>query len=217
MATLDLQEQEQLDNLKAFWSKWGNWVTGLATLVLLAVAAWNGWTWYLRDQGLKASALFESVEQAVAAKESDKAARLLAEMQTRFARSAYTGQASLLVAQAAAKPEVAAAALQWAANQAEPSDLRDLARLRLAGLQLDAKQWDAAAQTLNGVVSEAFAALVADRRGDLAQLRDDPASARKHYEAAYLGLTDDQPYKRVLEAKLMALGADPASLKKGAP
>ena len=69
MATLDLQEQEQLDNLKAFWSKWGTLISTVVTLALLAVAGWNGWNWYLRDQGLKASVLYENIEQAVEATE----------------------------------------------------------------------------------------------------------------------------------------------------
>ena len=44
MAThLDLEEQEQLDQLKAFWKRWGNLITWLLIAVLGAYAAWNGW------------------------------------------------------------------------------------------------------------------------------------------------------------------------------
>jgi predicted negative regulator of RcsB-dependent stress response len=52
-SALDLQEQEQLDNLKAFWNQYGNLITWtLLTLALLAgFAGWNGWNWYQRDQG----------------------------------------------------------------------------------------------------------------------------------------------------------------------
>ena len=44
MATsLDLQEQEQVDALKAFWKQYGNLITWVLTLALAAFAAWNGW------------------------------------------------------------------------------------------------------------------------------------------------------------------------------
>ena len=35
----DLQEQEQLDELKAWWGKYGNLILTVATVVLLAFAA----------------------------------------------------------------------------------------------------------------------------------------------------------------------------------
>ncbi len=211
MATLDLQEQEQLDNLKAFWAKWGTLISSVVTLVLLAFAGWNAWNWYLRDQGLKASVLFENIEQAVDAKEIDKAARLAAEMQARFAKSTYSGQASLLVAQQL-DAEKALPLLQWVAGQGSPVELRDLAQLRLAGLHLEAKRFAEAETALAAIKSAAFAALVADRRGDLAVLQKDTAKARDHYSKAYQGMEAELPYRRLIESKLMSVGVDPASL-----
>lgn len=215
MATLDLQEQEQLDNLKAFWAKWGTLISSLVTLVLLAFAGWNGWNWYQRDQGLKASVAYEYVEQAVEAGDLDKAQRLVVEMQTRFAGASYSAQASLLVAQAA-PADKALPLLQWAAAQGKPSDLSDLAKLRLAGLHLEAKRLPETLAALDGIKSPAFAALVADRRGDVAMLQKDIAKAREQYGLAYQGLQPELPYRRLVEAKLMSVGVDPASLAKKA-
>ena len=51
MATpLDLQEQEQLDALKAFWKTHGNLITWVLIAVLGAYAAWNGWNIYQPDR-----------------------------------------------------------------------------------------------------------------------------------------------------------------------
>ena len=67
MATsLDLQEQEQLDSLKAFWQRWGNLLTWGVIAVLAGFAAWNGWNWYQRDQAVKAAALFDELDRAEA-------------------------------------------------------------------------------------------------------------------------------------------------------
>lgn len=215
MATLDLQEQEQLDNLKAFWGKWGTLISSLVTLVLLAFAGWNGWNWYQRDQGLKASVAYEYVEQAVEANDLDKAQRLVAEMQTRFAGASYTAQAALLVAQAA-PADKALPLLQWVADKGKPADLSDLGKLRLAGLHLEAKRLPEALAALDGIKSPAFAALVADRRGDIATLQKDLAKAREQYSLAYQTMAAELPYRRLIEAKLMSAGVDPASLTKKA-
>jgi predicted negative regulator of RcsB-dependent stress response len=213
MASLDLQEQEQLDNLKDFWKKWGGLIQGVTAAVLLAVAGWNGWGWYQREQGLKASTAYEGVEQAVEAKEFDKAARLVAEMQSRFAKATYTTQATLLVAPNLAADK-ALAQLQWAATQGEPAELRELANLRLSGLHLEAQRFNEAKAALEAVKSPAFAALVADRRGDLALLQKDTATARKEFSQAYALMDAELPYRRLVEAKLMSVGVDPASVKK---
>lgn len=212
-SALDLEEQEQLDNLKAFWAKWGNLITSLVTLALLAYAGWNGWTWYQRDQGLKASVMYESVEQQVEAKDLTKAAQLLGEMQKRFAGATYTTQAALLVAQASATDQ-AKPLLEWVSAQGGPQDLRDLAQLRLSGVHLDAKRMAEAEAALAAVQSPAFAALVADRRGDLALAAKDPTRAREHYAKAYREMDAEIPYRRLVEAKLMSVGGDPAALSK---
>ncbi len=215
MATLDLQEQEQLDNLKAFWAKWGTLISTVVTLALLAFAGWNGWNAWQRSQGEKAGIAFEGVEQAVEAKDVEKATRLLAEMQTRFAGATYTAQASLMVAQAA-PADKALPLVQWAASKGQPQDLRDLAQLRLAALHLEAKREAEANAALDAVKSPAFAALVADRRGDLALLKNDKVKAGEQFKLAYQAMDAELPYRRLIEAKLVSVGVDPTALPKKA-
>jgi predicted negative regulator of RcsB-dependent stress response len=213
MATLDLQDQEQLDNLKAFWAKWGTLISAVTTLGLLAFAGWNAWTWWQRDQGTKAGMLYGSIEAAVEAKELDKAGRLLGEMQTRYAKAAYTSHAALKVAHAQTDDK-ALPLLQWVATQGTPFDLKELANLRLAGVHLEAKRFKESSAALDNVKSPAYAALVADRRGDLALLQNDAAKAREQFKIAYQEMDESIPYRRLLEAKLMSLGVDPSGLAK---
>ena len=52
MAThLDLEEQEQIDALKAFWNQYGNLITWVLVIGSAPIAAWNGWNWWQREQG----------------------------------------------------------------------------------------------------------------------------------------------------------------------
>lgn len=218
MATLDLQEQEQLDDLKAFWAKWGNLITTLLTLGLLAFAGLNGWNWWQRSEGLKASVLYDQVEQAAQAKDVDKTQRmwlLMKDQVPRLATTSYPSQAALLAAgvmQAAGKNELAQQDLEWATEHG-PATLKELAQLRLAGLHLEAKRFPQAEAALAKVLSPSYAALVADRRGDLALLQGQADKAREFYKTAYQAMTAEQPYRQLIEAKLVAQGVDPSGLK----
>lgn len=215
MATsLDLQEQEQLDALKAFWKQYGNLITWVTLLALGAFAAWNGWQYWQRQQGLKAGALYEELDRAAVAGDAEKAGRVFADLKQRHPRTTYAAQAGLLAAKVQfdkGQLDAAKASLGWVANEAADDEYRAVARLRLAGLLLDAKQYDAALRELDAAKTESFAALAADRRGDVLAAQGKRDEARRAYEAAWAALDDKLDLKRLVEAKLVALGAPPAA------
>lgn len=209
---LDLQEQEQLDQLKAFWKQHGNLITWVITAVLLAYAGWNGWQWYQRDQAAKAAAIFEELDKAAAAGDAAKAGRAFGDLKDRFPRTASAEQGALVAAAVQydkGQADAARSTLGWAAENARQEEYRAIAALRLAGLLAEAKQPDAALKQLDAVKLPAFAGLAADRRGDvlLAQGKKDEAKAA--YQAAYKALDERLDYRRLVEAKLTALGAPP--------
>lgn len=206
---LDLEEQEQLDQLKAFWKRWGNLITWGITLVLAVFAAWNGWNWWQRDQAAKAAAMYDEFDRAVQAAEADKAGHVFADLKERYPRTSYAAQAALLAAKLQfdkGQADTARASLAWAADNAAEDEYRQIARLRLAGLQMDAKQYDEAGKTLDKVNSIDFSALQADRRGDLLILQNKPELARAEYQKAWAAMSDKQDYRRLIEAKLATLG-----------
>ncbi|MFG6433234.1 YfgM family protein [Roseateles sp. LYH14W] len=206
---LDLEEQEQLDQLKAFWKRWGNLITWLITAALAAFAAWQGWNWHQREQAAKASAMYEEFDRALTAQDADKAAAAAADLRAGFAGTGFAAQAGLQVAKLQldkGKADEAKQNLAWVAEHGSEPPYRDLARLRLAGLQLDAKAYDEAAKTLDAIKSPEFAALVADRRGDALLLQDKRDAAKAEYQKALAGLDKTQDYRRIVEAKLATLG-----------
>jgi predicted negative regulator of RcsB-dependent stress response len=221
MATqLDLQEQEQLDALKAFWTKYGNLVTWTLILVLGAFAAWNGWQYWQRDQAFKAGAMFDELERAVQAGDADKAGRVFADLKERFPATAYAQQGGLLAAKVQfdkGQADKAQGSLSWVADKASDDEMRSAARLRLAALQSDAKKYDEALKTLDAATAPGFEALVADRRGDVLMAQGKPAEARAAYQSAYKAMGEKLDYRRLIEAKLTALGAAPdAAVAPGA-
>ena len=206
---LDLEEQEQLDQLKAFWKRWGNLITWLITAALAAFAAWQGWNWHQRDQAAKAAAMYEEFDRALSAQDADKAAAAAGDLKARFAGTGYAAQAGLQIAKLQldkGKADDAKQSLAWVAEQGSELAYRDLARLRLAGLQLDAKAFDEAIKTLDAIKSAEFAGLVADRRGDALLLQDKRDAAKAEYQKALAALEKTQDYRRIVEAKLATLG-----------
>ena len=219
--TLDLQEQEQLDDLKAFWKQWGNLITWVVTACLLAFAGWNAWGWYQRDQATKAGAMFDELDKAAVAGEADKVGRIFSDLKDRYGRTVFAEQGGLLAAKVQfdkGQADAAKASLAWVADNATEDEYRSVARLRLAGLQLDAKQYDAALKTLDSDNAKPFAALVADRRGDVLLAQGKTAEARSAYQVAWKAMGEKVDYRRLIEAKLTALGAppEPAAVAAGA-
>lgn len=217
MATsLDLQEQEQLDSLKAFWKQYGNAITWLLIVLLGAYAGWNGWQYWQRDQATKAGAMFDELDRSVQAADAERSARVFQDLQSRYGGTVQAAQAGLLTARLQhdkGQADAARASLTWVAEKGSDESLRTLARLRLAGLMLDAKQHDDALKQLDAAKAPGFEALVADRRGDVLLAKGDAAGAKAAFEVAWRGLDPTQDYRRLVEAKLTALGAAPEATK----
>jgi predicted negative regulator of RcsB-dependent stress response len=221
MATqLDLQEQEQLDALKAFWKNYGNLITWTLILVLGAFAAWNGWQYWQRDQAVKAGAMFDELDRSAQAGDAEKAGRVFADLKERFPRTAFAQQGGLLVAKAQfdkGQSDAAKASLTWVADKGVEDEMRTVARLRLAALLSEAKQYDEALKTLADAKAAGFEGLVADRRGDVLTLQGKPAEARAAYEAAYKAMDEKVDYRRLIQAKLAAMGAAPDAVAAASP
>jgi len=217
--TLDLQEQEQLDEFKAFWKQYGNAITWVITACLLAFAGWNAWGWYQRDQAAKAAAMFEELDKSAVTADADKVGRVFADMKERYPSTALTQQAGLIAARVQydkGQMEAAQASLNWVAEHAAEDEYRTIARLRLAGVLLDAKNYDGALKALDGAAAKEFAALVADRRGDVLLAQGKPEEAKAAYQAAWKDMNEKVDYRRLVEAKLTALAAPPAAAASAA-
>ena len=209
---LDLEEQEQLDQIKHFWKQYGNPITWVLIAILGAFAAWNGYQYWQRNQAVQASALYDELERLAAQGDPAKVQRAFTDMKDKFGRTTFAMQGGLLNArlqQEAGKTEDAKTALTWVADKASDPAYKAIARLRLAALLAQAKDYPAAMARLDGDFPVEFKPLVADRKGDLLMLQEKPAEARVQYQQAWAGLDVRSDYRQLVEIKLTALGADP--------
>jgi predicted negative regulator of RcsB-dependent stress response len=209
---LDLEEQEQLDELKHFWKQYGNLINVVLIAILLAVAGWNLFHYWQRSQAAQAAALYEEVERVARAGDTTRLDRVLSDMKDKFASTIQAQQASLLAAKVyfdAGKLDAAKAALSWVAEKSSDEGYQGIARLRLAGILLDGKAYDEALKQLSGSFAPELAALVADRRGDVFLAQGKKSEAGVEYLKAFKGLEEGSEYRRLVDVKLAALGLNP--------
>jgi predicted negative regulator of RcsB-dependent stress response len=210
MKHLDLEEQEQLDKIKAFWTQFGNIISGVLIVVFGSIAAYNGWQWYQRGQSAQAAAMYDEVERAANSGDPAKISRAFADMKDRFAGTTYAAQAGLLSAKALyekGQAEQAKAPLEWVAGSAADESYRAIAKLRLASILFESKSFDAALKLTEGLPKE-FEALAMDRRGDILLAQGKRDEAKAAFEKAYKGMDERSEYRRLLEIKLNSLGMD---------
>jgi predicted negative regulator of RcsB-dependent stress response len=205
----DLEEQEQLASFKAWWNKYGNLLSWVLIAALTAYSGWTGWNYYQRTQATQASQLYDELQKAVVAKDNTKVQRAAGDMQSRFKSTAYAQMSALTAAKSAFDANDLSAAktqLQWAIEHGD-AEYQAIARLRLAGVLLDEKSYDAALAALVGDIPAQFIGNIADRKGDILAGQGKSVEARASYQAALAATDKRNPGHQLIELKLEGLGA----------
>ena len=192
MATYDLEEQEQLAEIKVWWKQYGNLLINVLTAAALIVIAWQGWNWYQRNQTAQASVVYNVLQRAVVDKDAQRIKAASGELVEKFSGSSYASLGALTTAKAlidAGDAKTAKLQLQWVVEHGQ-DELRDLARLRLAAVLLDEKSYDEALKQLDGKVGAGFEARFADNRGDVLVAQGKNADAQAAYQVALAKLDE---------------------------
>jgi len=206
---LDLEEQEQVDALKAWWKEHGNKVIVGVTVFVLAVAGWRGWEAYQSKQTGEAAALFDVLRKELGTNDAKKIREVAGQLIDKFPRTVYATDAAMIAAKVnfeAGDAKSAKAQYQWVIEHAKQPQSKDLARLRLAVVLLDEKNYADALKQLDGAHDVAFAPLFNDLKGDVYALQGKSKEARSAYQAALDKLPKESPFKNYVQIKLDALG-----------
>lgn len=206
----DLEEQEQIAELKQFWKQYGTLIVTLALAALLAFAGVQGWRYYKHSQAEQASSLFTKFGEAVRKNDINEIRTLGKQIIDGFGSTAYGPTVALLLAKTNYEngdPAAAAGQLQWAIDKARDEETAELARLRLASIRLDEKKYDEALKLLESKHSPAMETLYADMRGDILVAQGKSAEARAAYKTAIEKSLPNSNYRNVVQIKLDALGA----------
>ena len=205
----DLEEQEQIEAIKGWWQDNGKLVMVGVIVCLLAIAGFQGWRYYRAQQAERASTLYSQLDEAEAANDAKRVRDIAAQIVDRHGSTQYAGMAALAAAKAGVNTgelEEAKKHLQWTIEHAKEDEMRDVARLRLAGVLLDEKKYDEALKVLSAKSSDAYAMLFGDARGDVLAAQGKTAEARAAYQQALDKSDPNSPYRRLNDVKLDALG-----------
>ena len=216
----DLEEQEQIASLQAFWNKYGNILTWVLIALLGSYAAYNYWNYHQRNQAVGASTLYNNLQGAVEAKDNALVQRTATDIQAKFQGSSYAQMSALAAAKSAFDAgdlKTAKTHLEWVAANGTP-EYQSIAKLRLAGVLLDEKAYDKALTLLATPFNKEFAGAVADRKGDVLVAQNKIAEARSAYLAALAAMGQKGPGRPLVEMKLEAIGGVvPAAAAATAP
>lgn len=215
----DLEEQEQIANFKAFWARFGNLIMGVLIVALLAYAGYNFWQSRQRSQAVEASALYDGLQAALVAGDNAKVQRIAADIKQKYEATVYAPMAGLAAAKTAFEANdlnTAKAQLQWVADKGN-EEYRAIAKLRLAGVLLDEKSYDAALKLMNDEFPVQFSALVADRKGDVLVAQNKIVEARQAYVAALAAMAPENPGRQLVQIKLEAIGGTVPETKDAKP
>ncbi len=223
MAALDLQEQEQLAEMKAWWARYGNAVLTILILIFLSIAAYNGWRYYQRSQSLAAASVYEQLQNAAAAGDKAKTREISGVLLSSYSGTSFAAMGALLTAKVqfeGGDAQTAKAQLQWVLDNARDEELKHVARVRLAGILLDDKTPAALEEGLK-LLSAArpahFEGLYADRRGDLLLAQGKTTEARAAWQDAMAKLDAKTSMRGSVQLKLELTGGAPVEAPQPPP
>lgn len=207
---LDLEEQEKVEELKAWWKQHGGFVAAVVLAVAVGFAGWQGWRWYQMDQAANASALYDTVTKAAQANDAKALRDASGSLVESYPRTLYASMGALVAARYYFDRndlKSAKAQLQWVIERSGSDDFKDLARLHLAAVLLDEKAHDEALKLLEAKPAAAYDAQYAALRGDLLVAKNQAAEAKAAYKRA-LEKSDkkDGAFQESVRMRLEALG-----------
>lgn len=205
---LDLEEQDQLDALKTWWKTNGNKLLIIGGLILVTVAAYQGWKQYQAQQSEAASAKFMLLGDT-SPTDVKTIKSISAEIIENYPSTPYAARAALLSAKVnynAKDIDSAKMQTEWAYKNAREDAVKTLAQLQLAAILSEQKEYEAALKLLNEKHESSFDGLFADLKGDVLVAQGKPKEAKAAYQEAMKSFEFGSRYSRYTQHKLEALG-----------
>jgi len=182
-----LDEREQWDRVKAWLREQGPWMVVSVAIVGLGLFGWRYYQSRIEQRDLTAAARYQQVLTSFSNNDVAGGVLIADQLIKDYPASPYANQADLAAARVAVelgKLDQAATRLQRVLNTTKDPQLKDIARLRLARVQLSEGQPDTALSTLSIGDAGAFAARFEEVRGDALLAKGDRAGALKAYQQA---------------------------------
>lgn len=208
MAAYNPEEQENIEELKSWWSTYGTLVIVVIAAFVTGIGGTQAWNYYQRQQVEQAAELYDSLLQVQGDGDPKKISDAAGLLMEGFSGSGYASRAALISARAsldAGDLQTAKGRLQWVLDNSKEDELKDLVRLHLAAVLLDEKKYDEALRVLETRHGESFDGLYADLKGDVLTAAGKVTEARAAYQMALAKMGGKGTYHNIVQIKLDAL------------
>lgn len=214
-----LSEKEQIEQIRTWWSEYGNYVIGG---VLAGAIGLFGYNYYQNSQmnaRLEASALYESMTNYVVSGDLERAVSTTSQLETEYGSTVYASQAKLAMGRLYMdrnRDQDAVDVLRALIDSDAGEELKDVARARVARILLYQDKAQDAVDLLEGRDSVAFGAIFSELLGDayhaLGRIEDAEAAYRSALMNPMAQSTIDQEFVqwKVLDLPQTAVAAEPS-------
>ena len=205
---LDLEEQEQVDELKALWKKYGSYITKAAISFFVLYGLFQCWGYYQNKQSLNASEAYQSIV-VLDEKNTKEIMQKAQSLIDAYGGTPYAGRAAILFAKASyaeGLKDKAKEKLAWASSHAKESATESIALIQLGQIFLEEKKYEEALKNANAVDNEGYFGLSNDLKGDVLSAMGKKEEAKKAYLEALKRFGPKDPYAKFTQEKLETLG-----------
>jgi predicted negative regulator of RcsB-dependent stress response len=208
MAEEYLTDDEQVEHVKRLAGEYGPWMLGALVIGVAFTVGLRYYEHHRNERALQAAEQFGEMASALQHDDRASTRRIAEDLITAHPASPYADQAKLMLARLdvdEGQIAKAIAPLTEVMNDSKDTELRHIARLRLARLLIDQGKPDDALKTLADQPG-AFAARYHEVRGDAFLAKKDFRQAQNEYKAALENDPASQADSALLTLKIADLG-----------
>ena len=208
-------DEQQLDNVKSFFQKYGS---AIVTGILIALIAFFGWEYWqkktLAENQNATAKVQQLMDDANVANGDVKIITALGASAAKIVKdnpdSVQAIQSQLVMAKLAYEKNDYALA-ERELKKVENSKIKDIGllqvvKIKLADAQLAQKKYDDALKTLSAVTDPAFQATAEELKGDIYVAKSDINNAQKAYQVAWKAVLERKQERQILQIKLESVG-----------
>jgi predicted negative regulator of RcsB-dependent stress response len=205
-----MTEEEQIEQLKKWLKENGLTIIGGIITALVIISGWHYWQSRQHAILSQASGIYDEMLIWRSQDKMDQATIRANNLINQYPKTPYAQMASFMLARDAVLkknyPE-ATKQLNWVIDHSGDSSVRQIAKLRIARIDIADNKPDAALDTLKQVDDNTFRGLIAEVQGDAYTAMHDNTKAKASYTLALQQLPKDAASQRpILKMKIDNLG-----------
>lgn len=200
-----LTEQQQLEQVRQWWKKYGwNSIIVIALALVMSVG-WHFWLQHREVKRERASMHYQELLGAVVNGDTQSAVKQATLLTNDYAHTPYAALATLILARNDVDQNNYSQAekrLTWVMKHASTPSLRQVARIRLARVLLQENQAKSALKILHKVNDPAYLAMIDEAKGDAYAQLNQSAQAKEAYQEALTILPAYATARPIVQMKL---------------